>query len=90
MAHSFLSFLLVLSATLFAIARGAGVPESRDFQRRDENLPARVPYIFPEPGTDPIADAIRARRNGTLLALDGALLAPFSLHWSGQTNMGQA
>ncbi|KAJ6560410.1 4-carboxymuconolactone decarboxylase, partial [Mycena capillaripes] len=35
-------------------------------------LPARVPYVFPPPGTDPIADAIRA--NGTLLALDGALL----------------
>ncbi|KAF5386001.1 hypothetical protein D9615_002505 [Tricholomella constricta] len=44
-------------------------------EKRDDNFPARVPYVFPEPGTDPIADAIRARRaNGTLLALDGALL----------------
>ncbi|KAJ7892499.1 AhpD-like protein, partial [Mycena olivaceomarginata] len=43
--------------------------------KRDNNLPARVPYIFPPPGTDPIADAIRARRtNGPLLDLDGVLL----------------
>ncbi|RDB16688.1 hypothetical protein Hypma_002471 [Hypsizygus marmoreus] len=43
--------------------------------KRDDNFPARVPYIFPAPGTDSIADAIRARRpNGTLLALDGVLL----------------
>ncbi|KAF8193104.1 4-carboxymuconolactone decarboxylase [Mycena galopus ATCC 62051] len=43
--------------------------------KRDDNLPARVPYVFPLPGTDPIADDIRARRtNSTLLDLDGVLL----------------
>ncbi|KAG7098859.1 hypothetical protein E1B28_000762 [Marasmius oreades] len=43
--------------------------------KRDDDLPARVPYIFPPPGTDPIADHIRSRRvNGTLLDLDGVLL----------------
>jgi len=43
--------------------------------KRDDFFPARVPYVLPLPGTDPIADAIRARReNGTLLALDGVLL----------------
>ncbi|KAI0645577.1 4-carboxymuconolactone decarboxylase [Trametes meyenii] len=43
--------------------------------KRDDNLPARVPYVFPAPGTDPVADALRARRpNNTLLDLDGLLL----------------
>ncbi|KAJ7925610.1 AhpD-like protein [Mycena leptocephala] len=47
----------------------------RNLDKRDDNLPARVPYVFPPPGTDPIADAIRSRRtNGTLLDLDGVLL----------------
>ncbi|KAK7062150.1 putative glycosidase C21B10.07 [Favolaschia claudopus] len=56
---------------LLGLARGSAV----DVQRRDQFLPARVPYVLPAPGTDPIADAIRERRgNGTLLALDGALL----------------
>ncbi|KAL0956280.1 hypothetical protein HGRIS_002438 [Hohenbuehelia grisea] len=53
---------------------------------RDDNLPARVPYIFPPAGTDAIADSIRARRaNNTLLDLDGALLnAPFlASSWNG-------
>ncbi|KAJ7266570.1 4-carboxymuconolactone decarboxylase [Mycena rebaudengoi] len=46
-----------------------------NLNKRDDNLPARVPYVFPASGTDPIADAIRARRtNGTLLDLDGVLL----------------
>ncbi|KAF9446392.1 hypothetical protein P691DRAFT_776898 [Macrolepiota fuliginosa MF-IS2] len=44
-------------------------------ERRDDDLPARVPYVFPPPGTNEIADEIRQRRtNGTLLALDGVLL----------------
>ncbi|KAJ7671743.1 AhpD-like protein [Mycena rosella] len=46
-----------------------------NLEKRDDDLPARVPYVFPPPGTDPIADAIRARRtNDTLLDLDGVLL----------------
>ncbi|OBZ70615.1 hypothetical protein A0H81_09094 [Grifola frondosa] len=41
--------------------------------------PARVPYVFPEPGTDAVADAIRTRRKGTLVDLDGVLLNNRSL-----------
>ncbi|KAJ6530947.1 AhpD-like protein [Mycena vulgaris] len=67
-----LPFLCCLST---AVAGGSSHLHSPDLDKRDDNLPARVPYIFPAPGTDPIADAIRARRsNGTLLDLDGALL----------------
>ncbi|KAJ7154142.1 4-carboxymuconolactone decarboxylase [Mycena filopes] len=63
-------FLLLLAALFAQVASGSAIT-----QKRDANNPARVPYVFPAPGTDAIADAIRARRvNGTLLALDGALL----------------
>ncbi|EKM59745.1 uncharacterized protein PHACADRAFT_192119 [Phanerochaete carnosa HHB-10118-sp] len=35
----------------------------------------RVPYRYPDPGTDPAADTIRTRRaGGNLIELDGALL----------------
>jgi len=65
--------LLILSS-LVCNAWGVAL-QTHVVHERDDNLPARVPYVFPAPGTDPIADAIRARRvNGTLLALDGALL----------------
>ncbi|KAK0212920.1 4-carboxymuconolactone decarboxylase [Desarmillaria ectypa] len=53
--------------------------------KRDDNIPARVPYIFPEAGTDPLADSIRARRtNGVLLDLDGVLLnsRPVAAGWN--------
>ncbi|KAA1471766.1 hypothetical protein DENSPDRAFT_880745 [Dentipellis sp. KUC8613] len=54
------------------------IPEAAGVSRldaRNNELPARVPYVFPEPGTDAIADSIRARREGgILLDLDGALL----------------
>ncbi|KAF7782500.1 hypothetical protein Agabi119p4_1876 [Agaricus bisporus var. burnettii] len=69
---------LILSLIFFASA----IP----ITKRDDNLPARVPYVFPEPGTNEIADEIRARRvNGTLLALDGVLLnAPLvAQSWNG-------
>jgi len=62
-------FLLCAVHSAWASSKG-----TRPLGRRDDNLPARVPYIFPAPGTDPIADAIRARRGGTLLDLDGVLL----------------
>ncbi|KAI9060298.1 4-carboxymuconolactone decarboxylase [Trametes sanguinea] len=65
-----LSVLLCFLAALVSVVRG-----HEPAKRRDANLPARVPYVFPAPGTDPIADEIRSRRpNGTLLALDGVLL----------------
>ncbi|KAF7354435.1 putative glycosidase C21B10.07 [Mycena venus] len=66
--------LLSCLATL-AHAEVKSDPRAASMGKRDDNLPARVPYVFPPPGTDPIADAIRARRaNGTLLDLDGVLL----------------
>ncbi|TFK44628.1 AhpD-like protein [Crucibulum laeve] len=65
---------IALVAGLVALSRAAPNPTS-SLEIRDDNLPARVPYVFPAPGTDPIADAIRSRRaNMTLLDLDGALL----------------
>ncbi|KAK0504848.1 AhpD-like protein [Armillaria luteobubalina] len=54
-------------------------------EKRDDNIPARVPYIFPEAGTDSLADSIRARRtNGVLLDLDGVLLnsRPIAAGWN--------
>ncbi|KAI0313896.1 AhpD-like protein [Amylostereum chailletii] len=56
----------------------------RHLARRDDDLPARVPYVFPEPGTDALADSIRAHRpNNTLLDLDGVLLnsEPLAAAW---------
>ncbi|KAK7035514.1 hypothetical protein VNI00_011807 [Paramarasmius palmivorus] len=64
---------VLLVGCLFSAALGVSI--SSLLKSRDDNLPARVPYVFPAPGTDPIADKIRSRRtNGTLLDLDGALL----------------
>jgi len=74
MFRQFYVFFALISCLLTA-SWAANVPHSNRLGERDDNLPARVPYVFPAPGTDPIADAIRARRtNGTLLDLDGALL----------------
>ncbi|CAK5278155.1 unnamed protein product [Mycena citricolor] len=48
---------------------------SEAVEKRDNQLPARVPYIFPAPGTNAVADKIRSvRPGGILLDLDGALL----------------
>ncbi|KAG6907664.1 hypothetical protein DXG01_007868 [Tephrocybe rancida] len=70
----FYLFLTLISLAL-GILGAALQPSQRVPEKRDDNFPARVPYVFPPPGTDPIADDIRARRvNGTLLALDGALI----------------
>ncbi|KAI0322919.1 AhpD-like protein [Amylostereum chailletii] len=46
---------------------------------------ARVPYVFPEPGTNEIADTIRERRSGKpLIDLDGVLLnaPPIAAGWN--------
>ncbi|CDO75676.1 hypothetical protein BN946_scf184941.g29 [Trametes cinnabarina] len=65
-----ISLILCLWAAFATAVLGLELAE-----KRDDNLPARVPYVFPPPGADPIADALRARRpNGTLLDLDGVLL----------------
>ncbi|KAG6809196.1 hypothetical protein H0H92_001195 [Tricholoma furcatifolium] len=65
------SVLLLLYATA-SLSSPLELPSA--LEKRDDYFPARVPYVFPPPGTDPIADAIRARReNGTLLALDSVL-----------------
>ncbi|GLB37113.1 hypothetical protein LshimejAT787_0401640 [Lyophyllum shimeji] len=66
---------LLLAVISFAFSSLGVALRPHTEEKRDDNFPARVPYVFPAPGTDPIADAIRARRaNGTLLALDGVLL----------------
>ncbi|TFY66275.1 hypothetical protein EVG20_g4814 [Dentipellis fragilis] len=63
-----LRLLICLALGTFALALSV-------LDARDNDLPARVPYVFPEPGTDAVADSIRARREGgILLDLDGALL----------------
>ncbi|KAF8212871.1 hypothetical protein K438DRAFT_1957457 [Mycena galopus ATCC 62051] len=69
--------LLCFIVTLVTLALGEvdSKPRGHTMGKRDDNLPARVPYVFPPPGTDPIADAISTRRtNGLLLDLDGVLL----------------
>ncbi|KAG6809194.1 hypothetical protein H0H92_001193 [Tricholoma furcatifolium] len=50
----------------------APAPAKHDDSDSD-HLPARVPYVLPPVGTNPIADAIRVIRGGTLLAVDGVL-----------------
>lgn len=48
--------------------------------------PARVPYVFPPPGTNQVADKIRERRrNGELIDLDAVLLnsEPVASGWNG-------
>lgn len=37
--------------------------------RRDDNLPARVPYVFPAPGTDPVRDCSLSLIHGTELTI---------------------
>ncbi|KAF9461289.1 4-carboxymuconolactone decarboxylase [Collybia nuda] len=72
--QSLLLLWLVGFLSLIATSLGVTLPLP-ELASRDDNLPARVPYVFPAPGTNAIADAIRARRtDGVLLALDGALL----------------
>ncbi|KAI9060299.1 4-carboxymuconolactone decarboxylase [Trametes sanguinea] len=79
------SVLLCLLVAIVSIVCG-----HKPVRRRDANLPARVPYVFPAPGTNPIADEIRARRpNGSLRALDGVLLQDDNLAavWNGLAGM---
>ncbi|KAI0355583.1 4-carboxymuconolactone decarboxylase [Trametes cingulata] len=74
--------MLFTSLPLFlgVLAALANVVLGHAPMKRDDNLPARVPYVFPAPGTDPVADELRARRpNNTLLDLDGVLLQDDSL-----------
>ncbi|KAI0744191.1 4-carboxymuconolactone decarboxylase [Daedaleopsis nitida] len=77
------AFLLFACA---ALTSGSFVPaQGTSLAPRDDDLPARVPYVFPAPGTDAVADSIRARReNGTLLDLDGVLLQdePLAGSWN--------
>ncbi|KAJ7628881.1 AhpD-like protein [Roridomyces roridus] len=67
-----LSILASLICSVSAAAAPSG--NSANLAKRDNGLPARVPYVFPPPGTNAIADAIRAQKNGTLLDLDGVTL----------------
>ncbi|EJD54393.1 hypothetical protein AURDEDRAFT_118894 [Auricularia subglabra TFB-10046 SS5] len=72
--------VLVLLALLLAVFNVGASPHV-EVLRRDKNLPARLPYVFPPPGASIIADRIRSRRtNQTLLALDGILINDRSLN----------
>jgi hypothetical protein len=76
MRSFFLLALLVATLTNFAYG-GVVTPDA--LVKRDDYFPARVPYVFPAPGENPVADELRARRpGGVLLALDGAL---YFTHW---------
>ncbi|KAJ7600955.1 4-carboxymuconolactone decarboxylase [Mycena floridula] len=67
--------MLLPTSFAFVVSLFTAVFATGNLLARDDNLPARVPYVFPAPGTSAIADAIASRRvNGTLLDLDGALL----------------
>ncbi|KAF9501968.1 hypothetical protein BDN71DRAFT_1438723 [Pleurotus eryngii] len=66
--------VVALSAVVVTASAAPLFPSNNlKLEKRDDDLPARVPYIFPAPGIDPLADAIR-ERHGTLLDLDGLLL----------------
>ncbi|TBU40798.1 4-carboxymuconolactone decarboxylase [Dichomitus squalens] len=70
-----LSTRLAFLFFVFTALANVVIATERIAVKRDDNLPARVPYVFPPPGTDAVANAIRQRRvNGTLLDLDGVLL----------------
>ncbi|KAK7464715.1 hypothetical protein VKT23_005921 [Stygiomarasmius scandens] len=74
MAFRILSVLNLGLFSLLALSSASTVPKPA-LAKRDNGVAARVPYVFPAPGTNEIADEIRARRaNGVLLDLDGALL----------------
>ncbi|KAI0312341.1 AhpD-like protein [Amylostereum chailletii] len=80
--HSFNIAFTLTCLALTALGRSFG---KNDVQKRDDNLPARVPYVFPPPGESKVADEIRSRRpNGALLDLDGVLLnsEPLALAWN--------
>ncbi|KAF4599551.1 hypothetical protein EYR40_006645 [Pleurotus pulmonarius] len=69
-----LKVVVALSVPFLAASAAPLFPSNNlELEKRDDDLPARIPYIFPAPGTDPLADAIR-ERHGTLLDLDGLLL----------------
>jgi hypothetical protein len=61
MRSFFLLALLVATLTNFAYG-GVVTPDA--LVKRDDYFPARVPYVFPAPGENPVADELRARRPG--------------------------
>jgi len=80
-------FARVASAICLCLAISTSVVHgSPRLAERDDNLPARVPYVFPPPGTNALADQVRQRRpNDTLLDLDGVLFnsQPLAEAWNG-------
>ncbi len=46
----------ILAVLLFYIPSLLGLAVLKE--KRDDDLPARVPYIFPEPGTDPVRSCL--------------------------------
>ncbi|KAI0066079.1 4-carboxymuconolactone decarboxylase [Artomyces pyxidatus] len=80
-----LSVYLTSIVAIYGLAATTQAKSMASQEKRDDNLPARVPYVFPSPGTDAVADALRARRpNNTLLDLDGVLLnvEPLASSWN--------
>ncbi|QRV83127.1 carboxymuconolactone decarboxylase [Ceratobasidium sp. AG-Ba] len=74
--------LVRLVATLLGIA---AVTNAQTLSNNTHNQPAqRIPAINPTPGTNALADSIRAQQNGTLRALDMALLnsPSFTVGWN--------
>lgn len=51
-------FLLLAIISLFAVGSAGVAVHHPTLDNRDENLPARVPYVFPAPGTDPVSKLV--------------------------------
>lgn len=50
-----LKLLFLLLTSLVTTVLGAAIQPPRLLEKRDDDLPARVPYVFPAPGTDPVS-----------------------------------
>ena len=47
-------YLLLAIPSLTLAVLGVAIQPSHN-RKRDDDLPARVPYVFPAPGTDPVS-----------------------------------
>ncbi|CAE6464086.1 unnamed protein product [Rhizoctonia solani] len=77
--HFRLIFQLLFSLLLLRISKAQNAIDSSHSQPSQ-----RIPKVNPAPGTNPLADSIRAQQNGTLRALDMALLnsPQFTIGWN--------
>lgn len=52
----FFKAVVALSVAVFTASAAPLFPSSNlKLEKRDDDLPARIPYIFPAPGTDPVS-----------------------------------